>query len=266
MATRQNLIDTYNANPTLQARYTLPQYLSLFDFGQTTTTTTTPTPTPTTPGVPNIINQNLPQGGGGDNNFGGRGIGKFGDLDPSTKRTVYRDVYRSDLGFAIPEPVEVADTAGGITKVVETGKNVYHGGLGVKPIAGAILEGLGFGDKVNIDDETGFYEGEIVGTFNNPAFQGLGFLEKIKADNRRNKELRDLQKRIEAEKAAKEAAAVTQKIGAQLQAASEAGGGYQPTTRAQNVARTSSRVDSSGGVKAYGLADGGRVYLYNRLK
>ena len=36
MATRQNLIDTYNSNPTLQSKYTLPQYLALFDFSQTT--------------------------------------------------------------------------------------------------------------------------------------------------------------------------------------------------------------------------------------
>ena len=33
--------------------------------------------------------------------------------------------------------------------------------------------------------------------------------------------------------------------------------GYQPTTRAQNVARTSSRVGPGGNVKAYGLAHGG---------
>ena len=70
MATRQNLIDTYNANPTLQSRYTLQQYLDLFGFGATTTPTqtptTTPTQTPATPGIPNIINQNLNPGGGGD--------------------------------------------------------------------------------------------------------------------------------------------------------------------------------------------------------
>ena len=70
MATRANLIDTYNSNPTLQSRYTLQQYLDLFGFGATTTptttTTTTPTQTPATPGVPNIINQNLNPGGGGD--------------------------------------------------------------------------------------------------------------------------------------------------------------------------------------------------------
>ena len=264
MATRQNLIDTYNSNPTLQSRYTLPQYLALFDFGQSTPTPASPPPTTgPTPGVPNIINQNVPQGGGRDNNFGGAGIGKFGNLDPSTKKTVYRDVYSSELGFAIPQPVEIAATEGGIFKELSTGKNVYHGGLDVQPVFASVMEGLGFGDKVNVDDETGFYEGEIMGTFNNPLYEGLGFFEKIKADNQRNKELRDLQKEIEANAAA---ATKRQQIGAQLQAASEAGGGYQPTTRAQNVARTSSRVGAGGNVKAYGLADGGRVYLYNRLK
>ena len=65
MATRQNLIDTYNANPTLQSRYTQQQYLDLFGFGQTTTPTPpTPPAAPTAP-VQNIIGQNLNQGGGG---------------------------------------------------------------------------------------------------------------------------------------------------------------------------------------------------------
>ena len=70
MATRANLIETYNSNPTLQSRYTLQQYLDMFGFGTTTTTTpttttTTPTQTPVTPGIPNIINQNIDQGGDG---------------------------------------------------------------------------------------------------------------------------------------------------------------------------------------------------------
>ena len=86
MATRQNLIDTYNSNPTLQSKYTLPQYLALFDFGNTTTPTqtqtTTPTQTPATPGIPNIINQNL-SGGGRD---GPQGGGKFGNLDMDTAK------------------------------------------------------------------------------------------------------------------------------------------------------------------------------------
>ena len=40
------------------------------------------------------------------------------------------------------------------------------------------------------------------------------------------------------------------------------GGGYQPTTRAQNVARTASRVGPGGNIKAYGLASGGLANLY----
>jgi len=40
------------------------------------------------------------------------------------------------------------------------------------------------------------------------------------------------------------------------------GGGYQPTTTAQNRARTASRVGPGGNVKAYGLADGGLINLY----
>jgi len=70
MAQRANLIATYNSNPTLQSRYTLQEYLDLFGFGATTTPTPdpdpTPTPTPEVPGIPNIINQNINQGGGGD--------------------------------------------------------------------------------------------------------------------------------------------------------------------------------------------------------
>ena len=76
MANRANLIATYNANPTLQSRYTLQQYLDLFGFGATTTPTPdpdpTPTPTPEQPGIPNIINQNLGGGDGGDG--GAQGI------------------------------------------------------------------------------------------------------------------------------------------------------------------------------------------------
>ena len=43
MAQRDNLIATYQSNPTLQSQYTQQQYLDLFGFGQT------PTPTPASP-------------------------------------------------------------------------------------------------------------------------------------------------------------------------------------------------------------------------
>jgi hypothetical protein len=42
------------------------------------------------------------------------------------------------------------------------------------------------------------------------------------------------------------------------------GGGYQPTTTAQNVARTASRVGPGGNVKAYGLAMGGLATMFQR--
>ena len=41
--------------------------------------------------------------------------------------------------------------------------------------------------------------------------------------------------------------------------AGDGGQGYHPTTRAQNVARTASRVGPGGNVRAYGLAQGGRI-------
>ena len=71
MASRQNLIDTYQKNPTLQSRYTQDQYLDLFGFGQSTTPTPTPTPPPAapTPPVQNIIGQNLNDQPGSNRNL-----------------------------------------------------------------------------------------------------------------------------------------------------------------------------------------------------
>ena len=67
MANRQNLIDTYQNNPTLQSRYTQQQYLDLFGFGQSTPTPAPPPPTAPAPpsGPVNIIGQNLDDRGGG---------------------------------------------------------------------------------------------------------------------------------------------------------------------------------------------------------
>jgi hypothetical protein len=63
MAQRDNLISTYQSNPTLQSRYTQDQYLDLFGFGANQPQPDpdpTPTPTPTDPSpIQNIIGQNL---------------------------------------------------------------------------------------------------------------------------------------------------------------------------------------------------------------
>jgi len=79
-------------------------------------------------------------------------------------------------------------------------------------------------------------------------------------ENQKKAAMQEQIRKAEAEAARKEAEAARKKqITQQLQTAAERGGGYQPTTTAQNVARTSSRVGSGGNVKAYGLKEGGRV-------
>ena len=65
MAQRDNLIATYQNNPTLQSQYTQQQYLDLFGFGANQPQPDPdPTPPDPTPPVENIIGQNLNQGGG----------------------------------------------------------------------------------------------------------------------------------------------------------------------------------------------------------
>ena len=69
MKSRANsLAAVYNANPSLQKQYTLPQYLSLFDFSETPaisipTSTSASVAAPT--GIQSIVNQNLNQNLGG---------------------------------------------------------------------------------------------------------------------------------------------------------------------------------------------------------
>ena len=70
MATRDNLIATYQSNPTLQSRYTQQQYLDMFGFGAQTPTlpvqhTNTNDPVKPEEGIQNSIGQHLNQGGGG---------------------------------------------------------------------------------------------------------------------------------------------------------------------------------------------------------
>ena len=104
MAQQANLIATYNANPTLQSRYTLDEYLALFDFGTQTPTPDPdpdPTPTPVTPGIPNIINQNIRQGDDGPKGD----FGIFGNLDKSTAKDFNVEVYDEEVGDFVPTTI-----------------------------------------------------------------------------------------------------------------------------------------------------------------
>ena len=76
-----------------------------------------------------------------------------------------------------------------------------------------------------------------------------GFNQRIRnTDFGRSRTLQEYFQRREARKDAER----LKTVGQQLQQASDRGGGYQPTSRAQNVARTESRV-SGGKSRAYGL-------------
>jgi len=132
-----NLTSVYNQNPTLQGQYTLPEYLSLFNQGEYTPIQPTPTdPTPTDPtpepGIPNIINQNLNQGGGDG-----------GDNQITTKSFNRNDL----LGTADYFPGKgFKETIGdGITGIVDYAKT---GG-----IFGNVIRGI-FGKKKNLEKQT----------------------------------------------------------------------------------------------------------------
>ena len=217
MATRQNLIDTYNSNPTLQSKYTLPQYLALFDFSQTTTPTptpTTPTPTPVTPGIPNIINQNLNQGGGGEG--------------PPPGPTFNRN----DL-------LGTSDYQG-------TGPGFFESIMG---IPAALME-----------------------TYQQ--FSPIGFISrKIEANKvAKQKALDDAFAKAEAERKAKEEIARAEKYGAINYGRGVGGQSYSgdavgaPGLGFGVGATTGGPVSNRTGRGRQDYDDGGRVYLYNRLK
>ena len=72
-------------------------------------------------------------------------------------------------------------------------KNPVNAGIDIKPMAVGILEAL-MGKKNDSEFDA---EGKIYGTFNNPNYQDLSFLGKIKTDYSRQKELKQLQKEFE---------------------------------------------------------------------
>ena len=247
MANRANLIATYNANPTLQSRYTLQQYLDLFGFGATTTPTPdpdpTPTPTPEQPGIPNIINQNLNQGGGGDG--GPQGI--------ATPSTTLQKTYDPTQELSIGE---------------------YFSGVEGSPIYTSTyterqdpLEGI-----VEL-----FQKYSPIGMIGRKIEQNKIQKEKTQqALMQRNQEARQRERealaRIEAEKAAAAARLanpVTYRYNDPSQRAiDDPSGGNRADefTGGGTTIGAATYTDTGREGFAYGLADGGRVYLYNRLK
>ena len=283
MAQRANLIATYNANPTLQKQYTLDQYLALFDFGQTPQPapnpppTRTPTPTPDEPGLPNIINQNL--GGGNDRQGGG---GAFGNLDVSDVKTFQKDVYNAKTGqFEQQTVTGYKNPAMGNYQTFD-GKNINHAGIGFKGIAGMAMEALGFGPK---RDEKGYYDGQIAGTFTGfkpTDFKNMGEFLKTRKDRQKfmddNKKTLDA---IERERLRQEAIEINARIAREESARQYnpnihgptnyglGGDGQQSFDSGQGFgtnATTGGPVSNRTGRGRTDYDDGGRVYLYNRLK
>ena len=234
MANRANLIATYNANPTLQSRYTLQQYLDLFGFGATTTTptttTTTPTQTPATPGIPNIINQNL---GGGDGSDGGpQGI--------ATPSTTYERTYAPDLNFA--------EFTSGVTGTPSFTQEYTER---KDPIEGLMelyqkYSPVGMIGKA-IQDRKDFKQAQT-----NKALEQVAMQQAIR----------------EAEaQAAALANATTYRYNDPSQKAPPGADNRSDAFRGGGANVPSASYTSTGREGfGYGLADGGRVYLYNRLK
>ena len=236
MATRANLINTYNSNPTLQSRYTLQQYLDLFGFGATTTPTTPPTQTPptqtpATPGIPNIINQNLNQGGGGDG--GPQGI--------ATPSTTLQKTY---------DP----------TKELSVGE--YFSGVEGSPIYTST-----YTERKNpIESLMELYQ----------KFSPIGMIGRKIEQNKiaKQKLQEDIIAKAAAERAAKEAEAAALRNAVTYQYNNPSAKAPQDdrdrradafTGGGANVAAASYTGRGREGF-GYGLADGRRVYLYNRLK
>jgi hypothetical protein len=174
-----NSMNAYGFDDQAIANALLAQ--GLYTPGSSTPETTTP----------NIINQQLQTGGGGDNNFGGQGIGKFGNLDPNTLETMQVEVADGMGGTKIVEK-QTALTAGGLRRTLDN-KNPVNAGIDVKPMAITIMEAL-MGKKNDSEFDP---EGKIYGTFNNPNYKDLSFFGKIKEDYSRQKELKQLQKEFE---------------------------------------------------------------------
>ena len=170
-------------------------------------------------GIETIVNTAPNIGGGGGEASENLGYGKWGNLDKSTKKTVMRDVWSDELQTAIPQPVDIYQDSGNLWKTWEGG-NPTHAGLDkVQPFIGNLMSNF-----LGIEDE-GYQEGDIMGTYSDynrhwsPNYKDLTFIQKWKADNQRNKELKDMQNKIEMRNAAIAAQAAAAKAQAEKTAA-----------------------------------------------
>jgi len=272
MATRDNLIATYQSNPSLQNRYTQQEYLDMFGFGTQTPTpdpdpTPTPTPTPDKPGLPNIINQNL---GGGDND-GQTGFGKFGNLDPSTEKEVTVNFYDEEYGDFVPTKTKVyQNTKSGLFQTID-GKNAFPAfsnkgqAFGLFGLAAQMIGG-------KPDTVGGYVPGSIQGKFDGitdmfGSAKNIFQQKKIREQQSIQQELakQAIQKQIAEAEAAQNA------VTYQYNNPSQPGSG-SPDDRSDAFSGGGANVPQADYTSTgragytYGLADGGRVYLYNRLK
>ena len=273
MAQRDNLIATYQSNPTLQSRYTQQEYLDMFGFGLPSVTPTLPV-MPTNPndpvkpeeGVQNIIGQNLNQGGGD----GPRGGGAFGNLDMSTAKEFNIDG-KTVTGYKNLNTGLYQDFKG---------KNIQNLGIRNFGLAG-VLEGI-FGKGEPPEYPGLFDKVSLSALVKNPGLYKSFFdrqdvkkqkdiQDAIDAYNRA--ELAKLEQQRQAEANAKgltEAVSIT----AMNQAGNQApgGGGGDRGAAAAGMGGGSRQATSAGSTSSgrtdggWGWKDGGRVYLYNRLK
>jgi len=273
MAQRDNLIATYQSNPTLQGRYTQQQYLDMFGFGlPSATPTPTPTPTSTPPpsgGVTNIIGQNLNQGGGGD---GPQGGGAFGNLDMSTAKEFNIDG-KTVTGYK--------NLNSGLYQDFD-GYNIQNLGIRNFGLSG-ILEGIfgkgddpkypGLFDKVSFDaliKNPGLYKSFFD---RQDVKKQKDIQDAIDAYNRA--ELAKLEQKRQAEANAKgltEQVSITAMNQAGNKAPGGGGGGGDRGAAAAGMGGGSRQATSAGSTSSgrtdggWGWKDGGRVYLYHRLK
>ena len=217
--------------------------------------------------VTGIINQQLQTGGGRDDNK--TGFGKFGNLDPTTEKTFIKDVYTIDKNAApgAPmtgsfKPTEVTGYKNVNTGLYQTleGKNINHAGINIKPGLAYLFEAIGLGEPKNL---TGlpYKEGQIAGTFTGKKlsdFNPFNLFKKQQATiadiNAMNKKaVDDLNAKLAAEKAAKEAAIAAEMARYNITSDSDFGGGV-PGGGGGNV-RTSG-----------GDVYGGAAYGYNEAE